>query len=171
MSQYRKVNLATGESAFFSAGDRFAPVVIVDGVRVGMLICFDIFLPEPARILALRKAQVILVPTANGYPDGINSITDLIVPTRAFENNVYVAYVNWVQDFSKNPFVTFHGQTTVASGGGELLYKASAIDAALQVIDLNITALGEGSTAIGRPSPDYEDGLCDAVTSRHELKF
>jgi len=50
---YRKVNLASGESTVFAAGVEFAPVVEIEpGIRAGLLICFDIFLPEPSRILA-----------------------------------------------------------------------------------------------------------------------
>ena len=71
-----QVNLAAGEEAVFTAGAAFAPVVEVEpGVRVGLLICFDVFLPEPSRILALRKANLILIPTANGYPADYNPIS------------------------------------------------------------------------------------------------
>ena len=54
LADYRKVNLASGESIFLTAGEAFAPVVELDGVRVGVLICFDVFLPEPSRLLALQ---------------------------------------------------------------------------------------------------------------------
>lgn len=63
----------------------------------GLLICFDIWLPEPARQLALLGAQVILVPTANGYPANANVISEHIIPARALENGAAVAYCNWVQ--------------------------------------------------------------------------
>ena len=57
LADYRKVNLATGEDIFLTPGTAFAPVVELDGVRVGVLICFDVFLPEPARILALQVRE------------------------------------------------------------------------------------------------------------------
>jgi len=167
LADYRKVNLASGEDLLLTPGSSFAPVVVVDGVRVGVLICFDIFLPEPARILALSEAEVILVPTANGYPLGINVLATLIVPARALENNAFVAYVNWVQDNSTwpAPFV-FHGQTAVSDPGGSLLYLGPADQAELAHIPLNFSGFVPGSTALGRPWPDLV-GLCNNVTSSY----
>lgn len=165
LAHYRKVNLAVGENAFFTPGDVFAPVVDVDGVRVGLLICFDVFLPEPARTLALDSVQVILIPTANGYPLGINVLSTLVVPTRALENNAAVAYVNWVQANASFPeFLTFHGQTTVAGFGGSLLYIGPANTSALQHVPLNMSNYTPGSTAFGRPAPDFAT-LCTNVTT------
>jgi predicted amidohydrolase len=161
VSHYRKVNLATGENAFFTAGDSFAPVVNVDGVRVGVLICFDVYLPEPARLLSLQQAQLLVIPTANGYPYPINTISDLMIPTRAMENNVVVAYTNWVQDISGSAeYLRFHGQTKVSDWGGNSLYAGPAGDAALQVVSFNITAWPGPSTAFSRPAADLK-GLCD----------
>jgi predicted amidohydrolase len=45
----------------------------------------------------LQGVEVILIPTANGYPLGINVLSSVIVPARGLENNAFVAYVNWVQ--------------------------------------------------------------------------
>jgi predicted amidohydrolase len=102
LADYRKVNLAAGEAAFLTPGTAFAPVVVVDGVRVGVMICFDIFLPEPARLLALQKVDLLLVPTANGYPPSVyNQLTQLIVPTRGLENNAFVVYNNWCVDMPR----------------------------------------------------------------------
>ena len=164
LADYRKVNLASGEDTVFTAGGAFAPVVeIEEGVRVGMLICFDVFLPEPARILALDHANLILVPTANGYPADYNPLARTIVPARALENNAFVAYVNWVQP-RRDPLVAFHGQSSVADPSATLLVNGPADAEALWHVALNLTGVS-GSTAIGRPSPDYESGLCTNVTA------
>ena len=161
LASYRKVNLAAGENAFFTPGDQFAPIVDLDGVKVGILICFDIFLPEPARILAIRGAQMILIPTANGYPPGIrNQLSDLIVPTRALENNAITAYVNWLQDIDGSPaYLHFYGQTKVADWGGSTLYSGPAADSALQQVSFNISQWPGPSTASSRPAADLK-GLC-----------
>lgn len=165
LADYRKVNLAAGEDLFAKPGSEFSPVVELDGIRVGILICFDVFLPEPARILALQGVEVILIPTANGYPLGINVLSSVIVPARGLENNAFVAYVNWVQDDPSFPeFLTFHGQTTVSDTGGNLLYVGPADTAALAHILLNFTGYNPGSTVYNRPSPDV-NGLCGNVTS------
>lgn len=59
--------------------------------QVGVLICFDVEFPEPARCLALAGATLLIVPTALG---GGGSAADVIplccVPTRAMENHVAI---------------------------------------------------------------------------------
>ena len=111
-----------------------------------------------------QGVEVILIPTANGYPAGINVLSSVIVPARGLENNAFVAYVNWVQDNATFPeFLTFHGQTTVADTGGNLLYVGPAAAAALAHIPLNFTGYTPGSTADGRQAADTR-GLCGNAT-------
>lgn len=164
---YRKTNLAAGENIVLTPGDTIGPVVMVDGLLIGVLICFDIFLPEPARILALQGVNLILVPTANGYPPNVyNVLTQLIIPTRALENNAYVAYVNWVQNNASFPeSFTFYGQSTVSNAGGNIIYAGPNNSAALAHVTLNLTKYDPGSTALTRPYPDTV-GLCDSVTTK-----
>jgi predicted amidohydrolase len=159
---YRKVNLAAGEDVVFSAGPSMSPVAVLDGVRVGVMICFDVFLPEPARILALQSVDVILVPTANGYPPSVfNSVAQLIVPARALENNAFLAYANWWQVNSSFPEIfTFYGQSVVADAGGNIIYLGPNNGSALDHVFLNFTGRGEGNTALTRPNGDTI-GLCD----------
>ncbi len=163
---YRKVNLAgDGEALVFAPGEAIAPVVELDGLRVGVLICFDIFLPEPARLLALQGADLILVPTANGYPGNVyNQLTELIVPARALENNCFVVYCNWWQARTANtsdfpPIFSFFGQSTVSDPGGGLVWRGPSDGGALAHLQLNLTGHSRGSTAQGRPPADYA-GLC-----------
>ena len=131
---YRKVNLAAGESVLLTPGDQIAPVALVDGVRIGVLICFDIFLPEPARVLARQGMDLLLVPTANGYPPYVtNQLTQLIVPARALENNAVVVYNNWFQPNASFPeFFRFYGQSQISYLGGESLYAGPSDGAALE---------------------------------------
>lgn len=176
LADYRKVNLAAGEDLFLTPGSGAPPVVeLLDGagvpVRVGVLICFDIYLPEPARQLALQRVDVIAVPTANGYPPGVyNSLTQLVVPTRALENNAFVVYTNWYQvrggsgNSSFPEIWSFFGQSAVADGGGNLLYQGPADGPALAHVLLNFTGRVPGSTAIGRAAADLI-GLCSNVSA------
>ena len=60
------------------------------GIKVSMLICFDIEFPEPARILAQEGVQLLLVPTALVGLD----MTTITVPSRALENHIFIAYAN-----------------------------------------------------------------------------
>ena len=164
---YRKVNLAgDGEALVFEPGGSLAPVVELDGLRVGVLICFDVYLPEPARVLALQSMDLLLVPTANGYPGGVfNQLTELVVPTRGLENNVFVVYANWYQASGSNTsafpeIFSFYGQSTVTDPGGALVWRGPDDGGALQHLQLNLTGRTAGSTAQGRPAADVQ-GLCD----------
>jgi predicted amidohydrolase len=80
--------------------------------RIGMLVCYDRQLPETSRILAIKGAQIILVPA---FGLGITKINeDVMMRTRAYENSVYVAHVH-----PKNTFVVDPKGTIVAQEEGE----------------------------------------------------
>lgn len=91
---YHKTHLfGAVDSAQFTAGDKLSPVFDLCGWRIGLAICYDIEFPELARYLALRGADLIVTPTANMEP--FDSVTTRLVPARAEENAVYVAYCNY----------------------------------------------------------------------------
>jgi N-carbamoylputrescine amidase len=58
--------------------------------KIGSLICYDRRLPETARVLAVKGAQLLLVPAWGTY----NELNDALMRTRAFENSVWVAFVH-----------------------------------------------------------------------------
>ena len=95
---YQKTHLwidSDGYERVFTAGKELSNVVECCGMKIGVLICFDVEFPEAVRVLALRGANVILVPTASGAKyDGAN-VTERIIPARAMENRVYIARVNY----------------------------------------------------------------------------
>ncbi|MCL1792659.1 MAG: carbon-nitrogen hydrolase family protein [Oscillospiraceae bacterium] len=80
---YRKVHLYWPETMFngTTPGDDF-PVFDLDFGRVGVMICYDCWYGECARLLALKGAEVILFPAA-GYEEKL-------LPARAIDNNVYI---------------------------------------------------------------------------------
>ena len=92
LAQFRKLHVPVNfERSAFATGNR---LVCFDwlGVRFGLLICYDLEFPEPIRALARLVVQVILVPTA--LSANWTRLTTTLVPTRAFENGLFVAYVN-----------------------------------------------------------------------------
>jgi len=98
---YRKVNLwGPWEQAVFQRGSseqlRSADIKLASGVsvRCGIMICYDVEFPEPARCLALDGAEVLLVPTALGSGEVQLTTPTKVVPTRALENHVFVLYAN-----------------------------------------------------------------------------
>lgn len=82
---YHKQFLATHDQNWFSVGELGCPVVDTKLGRIGLLICFDGRIPEIARVLALKGAEVIL-DMANFFA---MDQADLWVPARAFENGVW----------------------------------------------------------------------------------
>ncbi len=93
---YRKTHLPfLGVDRFSTPGDdRSLQVFDVDGVRIGMNICYDCSFPEPSRVLSLAGADLIALPT--NWPPGAGLTADYVPNARALENNVYFMAVNRV---------------------------------------------------------------------------
>lgn len=90
---YRKTHLPMlGVDRFTTPGDLANQVFDVDGLKIGINICYDCSFPESARVLALAGADIVVLPT--NWPPGSGRVSDLIPNTRALENNVYFMSVN-----------------------------------------------------------------------------
>ncbi|NVO07194.1 MAG: carbon-nitrogen hydrolase family protein, partial [Rhodoferax sp.] len=94
---YRKTHLyGTLDRTQFSAAAVDASnsqMAELQGWKLGLLICYDVEFPENPRRLALTGADLLLVPTAN--MDRYDFVPKSMVPTRAFENQVALAYANY----------------------------------------------------------------------------
>ncbi|MFG2432254.1 carbon-nitrogen hydrolase family protein [Streptomyces sp. NPDC048590] len=93
LANYRKTHLfGAFEEKWFTPGD--VPVVQaeLDGIRIGLLICYDVEFPENVRAHALAGTELLLVPTALMHP--FTFVAEAVVPVRAFESQLYVAYAN-----------------------------------------------------------------------------
>jgi predicted amidohydrolase len=90
---YRKSHLfgEIDRSMFKAIGAEF-PIAELQNFKIGLLICYDIEFPEPARRLALAGADILLVPTAQMEP--YEQVAKHVIPARAYENQIYVAYAN-----------------------------------------------------------------------------
>ena len=93
----------------------------LDGVRVGILICYDVEFPEAVRALALAGADLVAVPTALMRPYQV--VTRTVVPTRAYENQVYVAYANRCGSEGE---LTYAGESCVVGPDGADLARAGS---------------------------------------------
>jgi N-carbamoylputrescine amidase len=123
--RYRKLHLFGAERDLFTAGDLGLPVIDLEGLRVGMLICYDLRFPEAARILALQDAEVIAVPTAwvggfdrPGRATGrqIGQIEAAVV--HANLNQVYVACADFV---GTSPGYEFLGRSLLIDPYGDIV--------------------------------------------------
>jgi predicted amidohydrolase len=85
--KYRKVHLAMAEAeAGITPGSSY-PVFNTDFGRVGMMVCWDDWFGETARILRLKGAEVLLLPIAG---DGVPDHWDVISRARAIDNGVFL---------------------------------------------------------------------------------
>ncbi len=100
---YRKIHLfdveidgmVHTESAAFRAGDEIVTTRLRDGTVAGMTICFDLRFPELYRILALRGAEVITVPSAFTLPT-TRDHWEVLLRARAIENQCFVVAPNQI---------------------------------------------------------------------------
>jgi predicted amidohydrolase len=93
LANYRKTHLFGDiDRDAFSPGRDATVIVEFEGWRIGLLICYDVEFPENLRRLALAGADFIAVPTALMPP--YEFVASHMLPTRAFENGVFVAYAN-----------------------------------------------------------------------------
>lgn len=94
---YRKTHLYGAlDRTQFSPGVADAAnsaLATLQGWNIGILICYDVEFPENTRRLALAGADCVLVPTAN--MDRYDIVPATLVPTRAFESQVALAYANY----------------------------------------------------------------------------
>jgi predicted amidohydrolase len=108
---YSKSHNSREIEPFNTDGSEF-PVHATALGRIGMLVCYDRQLPETSRILAIKGAQIILVPAFGLGIEKINE--DVMMRTRAYENSVYVAHVH-----PKNTFVVDPRGNIIAQAEGE----------------------------------------------------
>jgi 5-aminopentanamidase len=120
LANYRKTHLFGGiDRAQFSPGAQAPAVFEWQGWRLGLLICYDIEFPEPARGLALQGVDAILVPTANMI--AFDEVQRVLLPARALENRVFVAYANACGQEGET---TYGGLSTACGSMGAVLAQA-----------------------------------------------
>jgi len=100
---YRKLHMfdvevagrAYRESAVTEPGDEVVVSTTSDGVELGLSICYDLRFPELFRVLALRGARVVVLPSAFTLPT-TRDHWEVLVRARAIENEVFVVAANQV---------------------------------------------------------------------------
>jgi predicted amidohydrolase len=120
IASYRKVHLPfLGMDRFTTPGDRHFAVHDAGGVNIGMHICYDGGFPEPARVMTLLGADLLVLPT--NWPPGSECMASSAVNTRAMENNVYYLACNRVGTERGFRFI---GQSKICDPRGRVLAEA-----------------------------------------------
>jgi N-carbamoylputrescine amidase len=142
LGKYRKQHIPDDpgyyEKFYFTPGDQGYRVFDTKFARIGVLICWDQWYPEAARITALKGAEMLFFPTAIGWHrDQTPAVNDeqfqawrIIQRSHAVANGVPVISVNRVGDEGE---MKFWGGSFVANPFGRLLYEASHDQEAVHV--------------------------------------
>lgn len=117
---YRKLHLFMNEKNIFEKGNAGLPVFIVDGVKIGMLVCFDWMFPEVWRKLALLGVDLILHPSNLVLP-----YAQSVIPSYALINRIFIATAN---RFGTEKELSFTGQSVIVNPKGEVLAKAGRVE-------------------------------------------
>ena len=152
--RYRKMHIpddpAYYEKFYFTPGDLgFKPINTSVG-RLGVLVCWDQWYPEAARLMALAGADTLIYPTAIGWestdtPDEkVRQLQAWMTVQRghAVANGLPVITVNRV-GYEPDPSgvtggITFWGNSFVAGPQGELLYNAPSDEEVEQIVDVDL---------------------------------
>jgi len=135
---YRKVQLVNyrlfDEKRYFKPGNRL-PVFETPFGKIGILICEDVWFPEPARALTFRGAEILMVLSASPYYHGKVEIWEDYLRERVYDNLLPVAFTNQagVQDG-----VTYWGGSMALSASGELLKRGSYVDEDFVVAEFDL---------------------------------
>jgi len=146
---YRKCHLfGPHEREAFVSGSALSSVFEVGGLRVGLLICYDIEFPEMARSLALAGAELLLVATALPKSGPNDRVSRTMIPTRALENHVFVAYAGLC---GQEDGQAYQGGSVIVGQDGEDLARAGLAPALL------LARLHRNAHASGEPDPYLAD--------------
>ena len=152
--RYRKMHIpddpAYYEKFYFTPGDLgFHPIDTSVG-RLGVMVCWDQWYPEAARLMALAGADLLIYPTAIGYESSDTpeeqqrqrEAWTTVQRGHAVANGLPVVAVNRVGHESdpsgQTRGIMFWGSSFVAGPQGELLYCANAEDEATAVVDVDL---------------------------------
>lgn len=142
---YRKSHLyGPYERGLFRPGPPAAVTADLGGLKAGLLICYDVEFPENVRRLAQAGVELVIVPTALPATGHGAFIAGKMVPVRAFENQVFVAYVNHC---GADERFAYAGLSVIAAPDGTMLAQADADDEALLVADIDPAAYADSRSA------------------------
>ena len=158
LGKYRKMHIPDDpryhEKFYFAPGDLGFKSFATRAGDLGVLICWDQWYPEAARLTALKGAQILLYPTAIGWhPEekaelgaAQHTAWETVQRSHAIANGCYVAAVNRV-GFEPEPGadggIEFWGGSFVVGPDGEVLARAPSDAEAVLTVSLDLTAIDE----------------------------
>ena len=162
LGTYRKMHIPDDplyyEKFYFTPGDLGFRTWQTRYGKIGVLICWDQWYPEGARLTALQGAQILFYPTAIGWhpnekkQNGVkqHGAWEIIQRSHAVANGCYVAAVNRIGHEVLNGVggdgIEFWGQSFVAGTSGEILTKASVDKEEILIVPVDLAQVDQTRT-------------------------
>ena len=152
--RYRKMHIPDDplyfEKFYFTPGDLGFQAINCRVGRIGVLVCWDQWFPEAARLTALRGAEILFYPTAIGwhpsekeeFGKAQHDSWELIQRSHAVANGCYVVSVNRTgYEGTAESGIEFWGQSFAADTSGQILHRAPANEPQTSVVSLDLTKI------------------------------
>ena len=148
LGKYRKMHIPDDpsyyEKFYFTPGDLGYKIFRTKFATIGVLICWDQWYPEGARITSLMGAEILFYPTAIGWATSQDELTNAeqfnawqtIQRSHSVANGVHVVSVNRV-GFEQNGAMKFWGGSFVSNPFGTLIHKASHDQEEVAVVEID----------------------------------
>ena len=159
LDRYRKMHIPDDplyyEKFYFTPGDLGFRSWQTKYGNIGVLICWDQWYPEAARLTALQGAQILFYPTAIGWHPGEkkkygerqHNAWETIQRSHAIANGCYVAVANRIgHEKLAGRGIEFWGQSFVAGTSGEILAKAGAVQEKILIVPVDLAAVDDTRT-------------------------
>jgi agmatine deiminase len=172
LGTYRKAHIPYDpyfyEKAYFAQGEEPYRIYNTAFAKIGVLICYDQWFPEPARINTLQGAEIIFYPTAIGYVKGYTS-TDgdwhdawrTVQRAHAIANGVHVAAVNRVGEEGE---LEFWGGSFVCDSFGKVIAEAGKTKEKVLIVQIDLSKnhkIQEGWGFLRNRRPDTYNTLVE----------
>lgn len=128
------------EQGYYVPGDTGAPVFDTQVGRIGVAICYDRHYPEYMRALALRGAQVVVVPQAGAVGEWPDGLYEAEMRVAAFQNGYFTALCNRV---GEEECLTFGGESFVCDPAGLVVARAPEGEESILFADLDLSQVAE----------------------------
>jgi N-carbamoylputrescine amidase len=159
LGRYRKMHIPDDplyyEKFYFTPGDLGFKAWQTRYGKIGVLICWDQWYPEAARLTALQGAQILFYPTAIGwhpaekkkYGERQHNSWETIQRSHAIANGCYVAVANRIgHEKLAGRGIEFWGQSFVAGTSGEILAQAGAAKEEILIVPVDLAAVDDTRT-------------------------
>lgn len=154
--RYRKTHLSyLGVDRFTHAGKNPFEVIDTKIGKIGLLICYDLLFPEPARVLKLKGAELIIIPT--NWPQGAQASPEYVVKCRARENHLYIIAANRTGYERGTRFI---GRSLICDPNGKVLAQACSNSTDVNLIKIE-PELSQENTVVIRPGAFEFDVMKD----------